>query len=253
MAGILDAVRLAIIIPTVNCVDYTRWMIASIKTKYPHFFILINNGSTDLTSRFFNRFILANEGVVFDWHENKGVAASWNLGIKTAINRFDCNYFFVPNNDILLHSEAVDRLIEATGPTSAVLTTGFDVCGLVNQPEDVFFMPPPGKGELSEAPEFSCFLLTKKAISKVGYFDENFYPAYFEDNDYHYRIKMAGEKALKIHDALYFHYGSRTIRDNPDVRAVSNRFYLENKAYFVRKWGGEPGREKYKYPFGFKR
>ena len=41
---------------------------------------------------------------------------------------------------------------------------------------------------------FTNFILTNKIFDKVGLFDENIYPAYFEDNDYWKRILLSSEK-----------------------------------------------------------
>ena len=35
-----------------------------------------------------------------------------------------------------------------------------------------------------------CIGFTRKTFDKVGMFDEQFYPGYYEDNDYGYRLKI---------------------------------------------------------------
>ena len=93
-------------------------------------------------------------------------------------------------------------------------------------------------------------MVNSSTIEKIGWFDEKFYPAYFEDNDYHYRIRMNGFKAVKTNQALYFHFGSRTIKDDEKVKEKCNIGYAANREYYIQKWGGEPGKETFKTPFG---
>jgi len=243
---------LAIIIPVLNCLDYTKMMIPTIKTKHPYNLILIDNGSTDGTREYFNE--LAKDRWVrqIPFSENRGVCPSWNFGINFAIKELNSKYFFIPNNDILLHPKTIDLLFEAIKAPRCVLTTAFDVSGMVSQASEVLTMKLPEKDEISDAPDFSCFMLKKDAIDKVGFFDERFFPAYFEDNDYHYRIRLAGLRASKIHRALYFHYGSRTIKEGKDIRIHADLGYAANRDYYKEKWGGKPGEEIYSTPFGKK-
>lgn len=241
--------NLAVIIPVLNCLDYTKKLLSTIKTKYKYKLILINNGSTDETGVFFNKLKNQKDTTVFNFNTNYGVGPSWNLGIKIAIQKFSCNKFFIPNNDILLNENTIDLLCEAIESPKTALISARDISGEVNYPEEVINIKTENTGKTSEAPEFSCFMLKKETIKEVGFFDEKFYPAYFEDNDYHYRIRLKGKVALKLHKAVYFHFGSRTIKSNEEVRNKSNIGYMINREYFFKKWGGEPGHELYKTPF----
>jgi hypothetical protein len=107
------------------------------------------------------------------------------------------------------------------------------------------------------------FVLSKSAweyfLNKDGYvFDPHFFPAYFEDNDMHYRVQLAYEDVHKqmIKYPNTFHTGSlemnpqvfrnsMTIKKDPKI----NSGFGSNQTYFVRKWGGMPGHEKFKLPF----
>ncbi|KAF5218460.1 putative beta galactofuranosyl glycosyltransferase [Trypanosoma cruzi] len=91
----------------------------------------------------------------------------------------------------------------------------------------------------------SCFasvMLTRLAISTVGYFDENFYPAYVEDVDYSLRLRLLGFQERNVFYGKFVHRGSSSIRfsnkmDLPDalwyrrVRSLS-----ANDAYAKMKW-----------------
>ena len=67
------------------------------------------------------------------------------------------------------------------------------------------------------------------------------------------RIELAG-LTIKINtDAKIFHHGSAT--QNPDSSiyidnwVVKPEQFEKNKAYYVKKWGGMPGEEKFSTPF----
>ena len=249
MEKILDIGELAIIIPVLNCLDYTKAMLPTIKTKHPYKLILIDNGSTDGTWKFFVKQQKNYNVFAARFIDNYGVSAAWNYGIRKAIDTYNSQYFFIPNNDVLLHPETIDVLIDTLAFPDVVLSTATNISGRVASPEDVLGLKRPSKKKLKPAPDFSCFMLSKEAIDKVGYFDERFFPAYFEDNDYHYRIKLAGLKASKTNQSLYFHYGSRTIKNNEEVRNKSNLGYIANRNYYKEKWGGRPGKERFIKPF----
>lgn len=51
---------------------------------------------------------------------------------------------------------------------------------------------------------WSAFAVTDYIIKQVGLFDENFFPAYFEDEDYDVRLKVMGFK-LKTMDVTIWH------------------------------------------------
>lgn len=241
---------LAIILPVLNCLPYSKQMIPTIKTLRPYNLILINNGSVDGTKKYFNQLAKADNVDAVHFEKNKGCSASWNFGIRRAITKFDSRYFFIPNNDILLHPKCIDVLFEAIRSKSVALTTAMDISGSISASIEILGLGLPIKTVYVEKPEFSCFMIKKETIDKVGYFDEKFFPAYFEDNDYHYRINLAGMRAIKINRALYFHYGSRTIKNDDRIKAVSDHGYLANRDYYKKKWGGVPGQEVYTTPFG---
>ena len=81
----------------------------------------------------------------------------------------------------------------------------------------------------------------------VGPFDEDFYPAYFEDNDYEYRIKLDEHCEVQIDSILNptTYRNSMTIQKDPTL----NKDFQTNQDRYVRKWGGKPSFEWYKKPF----
>lgn len=94
-----------------------------------------------------------------------------------------------------------------------------------------------------EGERFACYWLSQDAYRNVGPFDEQFAPAYFEDNDYARRLTLAGW-LLAVAPSAVMHGGSRTLASyTPAERRVHDAQFEANKARYLRKWGGLPGAE----------
>lgn len=101
---------------------------------------------------------------------------------------------------------------------------------------------------------YSAFLLTQKGFETLGLFDENFYPAYFEDCDHYRRMMLAGMKDVRVPGFECVHgeapyWGSSTIKSDPELNKKNEKTFGNLHRYYVNKWGGEPGKETYTKPF----
>jgi len=56
-------------------------------------------------------------------------------------------------------------------------------------------------------------------------------------------------KGVSTNKALYFHYGSRTVKEGKEIKKTVNLAYLANRDYYIRKWGGKPGDEAFAFSF----
>lgn len=173
--------------------------------------------------------------VVNNWAKNNGVSHAWNQ-ILLQTRGYDLTV--ICNDDITFHGGSLENLIKAWSSVSldTIMVTGAN-----------------GNMEMdyTEAPDYSCFsVIPNQYLEEVGLFDENFTPAYFEDNDSHYRIKLAKFKAVSCNAAQITHKGSQTQNANPNNPVVPPAMFEKNRAYYVEKWGGVPGKEKYEHPYG---
>lgn len=91
------------------------------------------------------------------------------------------------------------------------------------------------------------------AIEAVGMQDENLFPAYFEDNDYIRRIRLAGYEFPYCEHTKIVHKGSENIHTYPELMQQNHCTFEANAAYYRSKWGGMPGAEVHQHPFGDKR
>lgn len=100
---------------------------------------------------------------------------------------------------------------------------------------------------------YGIIALTRRGIEKVGGFDESFYPAYFEDNDHHRRLRLLGEKDTDISIPGLVHGdangGSCTIKSDPELGRRNSITFGRNSGYYGRKWGGPPHHEQFLQPF----
>lgn len=99
---------------------------------------------------------------------------------------------------------------------------------------------------------------TKKFLMKVGTFDENFYPAYWEDIDMMRRLRILRDEGLvntcKFEDAdKVEHSQSRTVNDHQSIipHDVWNYTYTHNQLYMRNKWGTDEDNHKvgFKTPY----
>jgi len=149
---------------------------------------------------------------------NLGCAASWNYACYKA---WDLGYdkLFLMNDDFIMTDiEALERM----------------------------------ETYIEEYPDFICHYhgfsavcITKKHFDIIGSFDEGYWPAYFEDNDY---VSTARQYGLddKLFDVDKFkHYGSLSLRSSVYLNMLNMRTFEMNKARYIAKWGGLPHNETY--------
>jgi len=158
---------------------------------------------------------------IFYYPDNLGVPASWNLGIKEP-----SDFLWIVSSSVIFN-HGFSELIEKTQ--------------FANE-----------WGLLTEE-SWHCIGFTRKTLDLVGMFDEKFYPAYYEDNDYGYRLKLAD-----IHQGEHnnlpkvgLDVTSQGIAMTLKAGKVSVRFDLLEE-YYKKKWGGSPRSETYTTPFNIK-
>jgi GT2 family glycosyltransferase len=156
---------------------------------------------------------------------NAGVSKSWNHFMAEALQR-GARSIVIANDDI-----------EYTDPTALPR-----LCEALEEHPFAYI-------NATHENAFSCFGMQLSLARYVGFFDEQFSPAYFEDNDYAYRLKLAGIPMHPV-EGQYFHCGSATLgRFDWTRKQMHHHNFRKNAEYYVRKWGGMPGDERYTVPF----
>lgn len=236
--------KLGIVITCKNLWDYTSQAIQSLFTTHPYTLIVIDDGSMDVTKVELRK--LASEDprvVVITDPRVDSLSAKWNIGVKTAFDN-NCEAVLICNNDILFNPITIDTLVARLSRGDVALVSAHNLRNELAEPTAILTFPVNYEASESPHPDFSCFLISKEAYEKVGPFDENFSPCYFEDGDYHLRIGKMGLKAITTTGAPYYHYGSRTQNSVFGGLCRPSRFD-ELREYLRSKHGVVPGDPTY--------
>jgi len=252
----MEPVKVGIVMPCINLwAKYTLPALASVASAQSFAeragiktaVLLIDNASNDETES------QASARAGIEYHRNDemwGFQKSVNFGVKHFFDK-GYDYVLVLNNDIEMHQQAICKLVKRFKNTDKPvgMVTCLDVTGECKRdPRNLYGLDVAEKEKCPETPNpcFSAFMVDRECWDKVGEFDEIFAPAYYEDNDYHYRMQLAGLKAITYPPAMFFHWGSATQLEALG-RPLTNS--ANQHAQYVRKWGGDPGKEIFKAPF----
>lgn len=168
--------------------------------------LLISNGDTDAVLKWKAK--SKNEWKVMHTN-NLGVAGSWNI----APEYFSNDHWLIINDDHELVPGALEKICKAVENNP-----GYDIY-YVNQYE-----------------AFDIFVWTRQAVEKFGLFDENFFPAYFEDWEYRLRLNLGKAKTFIIEESFHVKHGKPKPAGEL-YSAMLAKVKPINEDYFMRKWG----------------
>ncbi len=227
--------HITLVIPTLNQYEKLANCLASLdkSTMKPDATFIIDNGGTldpILTpgDKLYNQ--------IYKPHENLGVGKSFNLAMKWAnATPWDPDPFlFYSNDDCEIGTNLLEKLYEKA----------------IEMPDRIMFIPEHGAGSAWTV----LLCRVRPLIEKVGFLDEAYFPAYFEDNDLAYRMMLAGfgrppYVLVKGTDG-YIHHTSSTLKSYSPERMEQHHIdFRRNQQYYISKWGGPPGEEKFRFPF----
>lgn len=195
-------------VPVLNHYDFLETMLASVNVEVERY-IIVDNGGTYATNAMWTNVIQPGT--------NLGVAASWNSIIKASPS---APWWCIVSNDLIFAEDDLPKLVNHF-ESHANIAMLFD---------------------------FAAFGIHRETVSRVGWFDENFHPAYCEDNDYVRRCGLLGTEVTAI-PAGYTHYRSSTIQSDERWARENMRTFPQNQGYYYLKWGGPPTEEEFTTPF----
>jgi hypothetical protein len=127
------------------------------------------------------------------------------------------------------------QVLKEYGPQfNVIMTVGYDV----NMYGDRGLVMTRGSQQL---PGSYCMCITRQLIDKIGWFDERFKRAWWEDTDMWRRIYLAGYEIASL--APVRHIGSGISKIDPGVARAKLKYYPQNQKKYAKKWGGLPGHE----------
>jgi len=216
-------------IPTVNRKDFLTESLADIAHNLNEFklekLVIVDNGNQDIPSIIPPE--LTSRTKVFTENKNLGVAGSWNKLMNDCFSTCSSDFVALVNDDIVLGKDCLVSIEESIEkyPKSFIINGGYF---------------------------WSCFAISRKCWETVGKFDDNFFPAYFEDNDYHRRLNLYAEH-YKIPDLYRTCHGmvpaiKRNSASITKDRSLNNGYH-KNAAYYQDKWGGNVRYPRFATPF----
>lgn len=241
------------LIPCHNNSDLLQACLLSVLNQtIPVRIFAINNSSVDNTDKVLAG--LDNKHIVVNAYPQLGVAGAWNYGLEylfgngRVVGAVEAvEKVLVINQDVILRPNTYEILLSQDDSFVTAVSTGDrkDCRGDSNE-----LSLHSGQGgrvwNKRNHPDFSCFLIERDCYRTVGPFDEAFYPAWFEDNDYHIRMGRAGIEACCI-DLPFYHYAGGTIKRAREV-GTSEPYeiaFRANQQKFYEKWGVLPGTKEY--------
>lgn len=165
---------------TVSRFDLAQRLLDSIDYPVKHLVIVNNSGKTSFEPR------VDTSLVQNVWHievpYGLGANGAWNLIIKSTPHE---PYWVIPNDDSYFEPGALETI------ANEVDTSKFNFVNV--------------------EPAWSCVVPTEGSVAKAGLWDEAFHPVYYDDDDYHRRMKELGVEFNTI-NAKVHHNNSSTLK-----------------------------------------
>jgi hypothetical protein len=161
----------------------------------------------------------------------RSLSAAHNLGVKRAFQE-GCDYIMYIADDVIPAPGDMENML------SKLIDDNLWVC----------YAWPGYEGSMAGG--YCFYAAGREVFNTIGYWDEDFYPAYFEDNDYEYRIKLVNPEKIGQSIVMGQHLSSVTLNrmNREDQMDFQNKFE-QMKTRYVQKWGGLPTQETYTTPF----
>lgn len=215
--GVLTLIRHELLIRLIKSVDYPV-----------ENFVIIFQGSTNN----FDFSKIKNENIkkftIIVSSYNIGCSRGWNY----IINNFPSKYWLICGDDTYFEAGTLEKINKTVLDSS--------------NKEIVYycFMEKNINGNITKAKtsNFGSFIFTKKIFDKVGIFDENIYPAYFEDFDIWQRLIKSGERRMSITNA-FIYTGDENFERSSTLLSIDSNYkkkmeecILRNELYYNKKW-----------------
>ncbi len=197
--------------------------------------IFVDNASKDGSIEFVKENF--PEVKIIENNKNYGFAIGNSIGLKF------CNgeYIYLLNNDTELHSETIQKYVNAIGPQNVAGVCG-KILSLTNRDKCIFTLPKihsrTGKAiwinddsPITPVDYLSgcSMILKREIIDKMGFLDKTYF-AYFEETDLCARIIRAGYDLIYVPDAYTWH------KEMGSTPTWFNRYYMmRNQFRFIIK------------------
>lgn len=222
-----------IFIPVVNRFDLLEKAVKSVKLNNYNEYIIFNNSEQEIPESIYS----GTQFRVWNPERRMTFTETHNIMRQYAIdNKFD--FYSFMHNDGEIHDDTDIELVkyaESLTENWGVIFTNYDVLCAFNT----------------------------KAFEDIGPWGDEHWPqqenGYLLDNDYYRRVRSRGYiiKEITDREITYVpmervsgvsHVGSATLREEKEQKIWDTQVKAVYEHYF-KKWGGEPGQEKYLHPY----
>ena len=149
------------VVPVLNRFDLLFQMLESIDYPIDNLLIIDNSNSLEnINNVNFNSALDKTKIQILNMPANMGVSGSWNLGIKCFPHS---PYWLFMSNDNHWEAGGLAEMQSLSSPDKLVMSNV----------------------------AWNSFSLGSEVVKKIGLFDENYHPAYYEDTDYMERLRFA--------------------------------------------------------------
>ena len=211
--------------------------------------IIVNNGSDDGTYEYLEELKDKKDNIILIHNEeNLGYSKGNNQAMKIAKGE----YLFMLNNDVLFIPNWLEDMIKILdeNPEIGVIAPRTQLCNvqtqLIENPSlytkenylEIFNQRKADKNDFSYCDKiiFFCWGMKRKVFEEVGFLDENFGLAWYEDDDYTLRVAYKYYRPAIANNVFLYHNHAQTSRKlyyelNGKELFEKNRIYFENKHY----------------------
>lgn len=272
-----DRKKVGIVIVSYNASDFVNITLGSIqlaKMDIEYSLILVDNASKndefDKIKKSFYQYLSKNSNLPWELtrlDKNLGFSGGNNYGINQLMKDSDITHFCLLNSDVIVSDYWLDRLVGYDEDVISCVTNKADsnqcvpvnydlpiadciddtgliskkAFAIVNSFSQLWHGAWHGN-YVSTDPTFFCVLISKSALTKIGFLDEVFFPGGYEDDDYCLRAVELGIMPVLARDVFMHHFGSGSFGALPsnyfNENALRNRAHLEQK--HDMKWQRRP-------------
>lgn len=223
--------KVVVILVTYNGSKWLNKCLQSLqKSVMPISVIAVDNASTDNSVEILKQFSFVE---VIQSETNLGFGKANNIGIQKALEQ-NFDYYFLLNQDTWIESDAIQNLVEIASqnenfgivspmhfsPDEISLDANFEMYW--NRKTNSI------SSEIDEVPfiNAAAWLLSRKVIEKVGYF-EPLFDHYGEDRNYTDRVHYHGFKTVVVKNSRIYHDRIITRSFQKDVKQSKYKMLAE--------------------------
>lgn len=207
-----------IITPTFHDGEELKRMILSLNVPVRYVVFIWNSHDAILNDIFrdFRRIPIPGAVTIHHNPDNFGFSASINLGVKLGLSKpsSEVPWYFVINCDVSFPETTLSQMVRNAHQSDF---------------SKISMMYGPGI-------DHYAFIVTRRAIEVAGLMDENFYPAYYEDVDWRWRMNLAGFEEFVMNLPVNHIRSVNLRRADANFHAQHHR-HANGWPYGGMKWG----------------